>query len=173
MPGYRLSSGVYSHEGMTAARTRISEEMSKTVFRVGTESRSDARDGDNWPTEAWHREDIIQPYRLTGSLCCRSAAFCAEGAAATHSSNKGGKLSRRVTTILRLCALFPKKIRLLLRAPVSAANPRIWRCFRHVRQTHGSKPSAYTDLSVVSRKSLSPRISSNSWITRSSGSRST
>jgi len=108
MPGYRLSSGVYSHEGMTTARTRISEEMSKTVFRVGTESRSDARDGDNWPTEAWHREDIIQPYRLTGSLCCRSAAFCAEGAAATHSSNKGGKLSRRVTTILRLCALFPK-----------------------------------------------------------------
>jgi len=96
MPGYRLSSGVYSHEGMTAARTRISEEMSKTVFRVGTESRSDARDGDNWPTEAWHREDIIQPYRLTGSLCGRSAAFCAEGAAATHSSNKGGKLSRRV-----------------------------------------------------------------------------
>ena len=89
-------------------RTRISEEMSKTVFRVGTESRSDVRDADNWPTEAWHREDIIQPYRLTGSLCCRSAAFCAEGAAATHSSNKGGKLSRRVTTILRLCALFPK-----------------------------------------------------------------
>jgi len=66
-------------------RTRISEEMSKTVFRLGTESRSDGRDGDNWPTEPWHREDIIEPDRLTGSLYCKasqSAAFCAEGAAA-------------------------------------------------------------------------------------------
>src|SRR5690348_7972522 len=70
-------------------RTRISEEMSKTVFRLGTESRSDGRDGDNWP----------KPDRLTGSLYCKasqSAAFCAEEAAAKHSSNKGGKLSRGV-----------------------------------------------------------------------------
>ena len=56
------------HEGMTAARTRILEEIGR-LEQNGPAARAldlprMRRLAENWPTEGWHREDIIEQYRL-------------------------------------------------------------------------------------------------------------
>lgn len=56
------------HEGMTAARAQILEEITRLeqngpAVRALDLSRM-RRLAENWPTEGWHREDIIEQYRL-------------------------------------------------------------------------------------------------------------
>ena len=56
------------HEGMTAARTRILEEIGR-LEQNGPAARAldlplMRRLAENWPTQGWHREDIIEQYRL-------------------------------------------------------------------------------------------------------------
>jgi asparagine synthase (glutamine-hydrolysing) len=56
------------HEGMTAARAQILEEITRLeqngpAVRALDLSRM-RRLAENWPTQGWHREDIIEQYRL-------------------------------------------------------------------------------------------------------------
>jgi len=56
------------HEGMTAARAQILEEITRLeqngpAVRALDLSRM-RRLAENWPTQGWHREDIVEQYRL-------------------------------------------------------------------------------------------------------------
>jgi len=56
------------NEGMTAARTRILEEITRFEQNGPAARALDLarmhRLAENWPKDGWHREDMVEQYRL-------------------------------------------------------------------------------------------------------------
>jgi len=88
------------HEGMTAARAQILEEITRLeqngpAVRALDLSRM-RRLAENWPTDGWHREDIIEQYRLALLRGISVGHFLRRASGGMHSSTESSVRRRLV-----------------------------------------------------------------------------
>jgi asparagine synthase (glutamine-hydrolysing) len=78
------------HEGMTAARSQILEEIARLEQNGPAVRALDLphmrRLAENWPAQGWHREDIVEQYRLALLRGISVGLLCVGRAAETHRS---------------------------------------------------------------------------------------